>query len=284
MLDKSDDTDVVSVAGNGFAMTAWAIASTNNQLPHNQALDWCKECFRETLKYNKQNKGWLYHFMDLNGNPIFTKEIGSIDPAIFYLGAREAARILKDDSFAREVETAILAVDTKFMLTNNGQYPNKKYFSHGFFWVNGSPVFLENNWQEYSEGILLYRLFNLPYEHPTIQYNLPLFVYYYPLCFYDGELKNILGTAIDYQISHFDRVGYTACIGHTGYSVMEKDIISPLALACCEFYFPEKVKNALDNLPGRTVPSYDLARRQPIITRVAIDDGAYLLLRHKSKR
>jgi len=283
MLDKSDNKEIISVAANGFAMATWAILSINNSISHDEALTWCKECFHETLKHNKQNHGWLHHFMDLNGNPLLNKEVSSIDTAIFYLGAREAARILRDETFTHEIETAILTIDTKLMLTNNGKYPNKKYFSQGFVWVNNSISFLKYDWQEYSEGVILYRLFSIPYDHPPIRYNLCLFVYYYPLCFYydNNELQANLGAAIDYQTSHFNQVGYTACIGRNGYSKMEKGIISPLAISCCEFFFPEKVKNTLNHLPGRTIPSYDITLHKSILTRIAIDDGAYLLLKYK---
>lgn len=278
--DRESNKNIVSIAATGFGMTAWAIASQYDVISKEQATAWVHQTIDFVfLKNPKRNKGWLYHFLDREGEPLFCKEISSIDTAIFYLGARKAAQILKDNELAAKINKYIDNIDVKWMLSNNGIYPNKKFFSHGFHWINDQPVFIGYNWEEYSEGVLIYKLFNVPYKYSAIQYDLPLFVYYYPLCFFDDpELIDNLKKAIQCQIDRYDFFGVTACDGPIGYTVNDPKVVSPLTIWAVSPYEPRS-KSMIERFGvSRTTPAISVHTGWKAEDRIGIDDGSCLLM------
>ena len=279
VLDRASNKDVISVAANGFGMASWAVAAEKGLITKEQAVSWVNTCLDRTVEANKGNYGWLYHWTDNEGVPVFNREVSSIDTALFYLGARQADARLGDRDLIDKVEGLIAHVDRRFMLTNNGQDTAKKFFSHGFIWKDGKPEFLKTNWEDYSEGVLIYRLFGVPYEPPSVSLDLPLFVYYYPLCFYrEKGMVSLLGRAMDRQVERFGVCGFTACDGPKGYSIMEENVVSPIAVASCEPFFPEKSRAVLDKLAVDPItPAIHLKTKWVSTDRIGIDDGAYVL-------
>jgi hypothetical protein len=287
VLDRSSNKQVTSVAASGFGMASWAIAAQEGRITRIQALEWINRCLDETMAVNGENHGWLYHFTDLSGKPTYYKGVSSIDSALFYLGARSAAYRLGDKDLIAKVEGLIACVDRDFMLSKGGTRSDKSYFCHGFFWEEGKPKFMAYDWgDEYSEGVLLYRLFNMSYAPKRVSETLPLFVYYYPLCFYrEQPMIDLLGRVIDRQVQEHGIVGFTACDGPGGYGVMQADVISPLAVASCEPFHADKVKTVWERVAvSKTTPALQLKTGWVSEDRIGIDDGAYVLTHYPVQR
>lgn len=293
VLDGTHDPDTVSVAATGFAMDCWAIAVHKGLLERDLAIQYIRQALDATIAANQGNRGWLYHFTDTQGRPKFDGEVSSIDSAIFYLGARQAAKRLHDPELIDEVERLIAAVDLGWMLENgyDPKYRGKRYFSHGFYWKETTdadgqsvrlPEFIAWDWKEYSEGVMLYRLFDIAYEPADIPSNLPLFTYFYPLCFFDDPaFVERLRNAAEFQRQQFGVIGKTACMGPSGYAIMEEHIVSPLAVWSCVPYVPA-ASEMLDSLQvPRYAPWYHVQNRQVGTGILGIDAGSCLILLNK---
>jgi hypothetical protein len=278
--DRQNNKEVISVAATGFGFAAWSIAAQEGKISREQASQWINTGFDETIKVNRKNFGWLYHFTNREGQPVIDTEVSSIDTVIFYLSAENAAMRLHDHALLDKIHRHKSLIDLKFMMRGT------KYFSHGFRWVNGKPVFLNFDWKCYSEGALIYKYFNIPYKPTAISYDLPLFVYYYPLCFYpnDKEMIEHLGKAIKYQTKKTGKFGFTSCDGPKGYIVLDYNLISPLAIWSCLIYYPDECRELLIklHLPHHT-PSMILGEEWVNKDRIGIDDGACLLLTNSGR-
>lgn len=273
VLDRESDKTTVSIAATGFGLEAWAIASQKNIISKEQAITWINQTLHTVKTTNPaKNRGWLYHFMDIHGSPKFDGEVSSIDTAIFYSSARQASYRLNHPPLIQKVEDIIKSIDVNWMLKGD-------YFSHGLHWENEKAKFIPYQWNEYSEGVILYRLFNKEYHPTAIKYDLPLFVYYYPLCFYkEKEIVNHLRKAIKYQIHRYGIFGFTACDGPKGYGVNEENIVSPLSIWAVEKY-SRKSKRLLKKLSvPKCTPSMDIKTRWICKDKIGIDFGSCLIL------
>ncbi len=228
VLDRSSDRNTVSCAATGMTAYSRAILIEKNLIPTEPARTQIYSGFRNTIASTpKENQGWLYHFTDCQGNPKSYSEISTIDSALFYLGFLRAAQTLKDAQFEKEVQDAINSVNLPMAMNGN-------YFHHGFKKTTSSLTPINELWDDYNEGVLLYRLFNLNFTEVKNEPSLPLFVYYYPLCFFDEpQYRERLNLAIQYQVSTFGYAGITACDGPEGYQVGDPTVISPLSLWAC---------------------------------------------------
>lgn len=261
-LDRASDRDTVSVAACGFAMVNWALL-----LPKDKALHQINKCITATLKHNPaKNRGWLHHFLDSDGRPKPTSEVSTIDTAIFYAGAKRAAEILDDPKLTRIVDNLIKHVDVEFVRQG-------KYVGHGFHWVGDTPVFINNVWEDYSEGIIIYKLFKLEYVPRKVRYDLPLFVYYYPLAFFkDGVVEGYLREAVRYQKRTYGWWGVTACDGPNGYQINSPNIISPLSMLTVSCILPE-LRRDVDALKRDVEsPAFDSRSAWVATDRIGIDD------------
>ena len=163
VLDRSDNKNICSVATSGFDMAVQAISNPKiAPIKIRQTL--------KTIRTLSNNRGWLYHFLDRQGRPVHGTEVSSIDTAIFYAGALQAAKRLKNKELIQEVDEDIHKIDIKWMIENS---PSHKRICHGL--RNGN--FIPYEWDEYNEGIIIYNLFNLPFKPTKIKYDLPLFAY-----------------------------------------------------------------------------------------------------------
>lgn len=227
VLDRDSDRNTVSIAATGFGMDAWAIAVKYHVLDRTTGIRYWEEAFETTLSANpNRNRGWLYHFIDTAGRPKDGSEISTIDTAIFYAGALQSAKRLAEPRLVQRVQKAINSMDIAWMLNN-------KHFVHGLRWQEDKAIFLTHQWQDFSEGWLIYRLFHVPYLPVTVRFDLPLFVYYYPMCFDccdDHALPVLLRRGIAYQKEHYGVWGVTACDGPNGYQSESAEIVSPLAI------------------------------------------------------
>lgn len=271
VLDRSNNRAVVSVAATGFGCYAWVKAYEYKLITREKAILWINTAFDTTLKHNVDNRGWLYHFTDTNGNPVYDKQVSTIDTAIFYSCVELAANRLNDKNLIQKIYNAKSKIDISLMTNQSG------YISHGFVWVNDQIQKLPYEWDNFSEGIILYKWLNIPYKPKRIEYNLPLFVYYYPLCFdNDPEIINHLGKAIDYQIKNTGTFGLTACDDPIAgkYSIMKLDVISPLSVLTCTPFFPALCKINYNPL----IPSITRDGKFINRNRILIDDGAALII------
>ena len=173
--------------------------------------DLLRRGFDATLAANPAaNGGWLYHFTDASGRGKRGSEVSTIDTAIFFAGFLRAAETLGLGDLTDDVRAAIAAVD-------RGMFLRDGVFLHGLYWDGdpdrgGCPRLIPYTWNDTSEGLLIYRVFDVPFEPELERSDLPLFVYYYPLCFYPGEdrYRRLLGEAVDWQMERFGYCGITA--------------------------------------------------------------------------
>jgi hypothetical protein len=250
ILDRESDRDTVSVAACGLGMANWAILVEQKKLPRTTAVAWCNQALDSLLKFNPpRNRGWFVHFTNLRGEPKPGVEVSTIDTTLLVCGAQRAAEQLRDERLVQRVAGIKAAIDIEWMRRG-------KYICHGLVWKGDSPEFIQCNWDNYSEGVLIYKFFGLPYQPRTVQYDLPLFVYYYPLCFFDDpELREHLRKAVDFQRKTYGMWGVTACDGPAGYQANRTDIISPLAIYTIAPLIPE----AIPYLKSLKVPPETLA-------------------------
>jgi hypothetical protein len=230
VLDRDSNPNIVSCAATGFGMNAWAIAAERNIIPRDKALEYVQSAFDKTVTSNPpKNRGWLYHFTDAEGNPRKRTEVSTIDTAIFYLNAEQAGVRLSAADFLAKVRLWKSKIDIPFMMHDN-------LARHGCYWSTndkgGEDVrYIGDVWDESNEGVLFYRCFGLPYAPTKVRYDLPLFVYFYPLCFFeDEELVDRLRKAVEYQKQKLGYWGFTACDGPKGYQSWNTKIVSPVGI------------------------------------------------------
>ncbi len=213
-LDRSSDQGTVSSAATGFGVLALAKGASRGLRSPEEVSKIARIAFEKTTQANPaRNRGWLAHFTDPKGNPKPTSEISTIDTAIFYAGMLKAANLLRDEELLKDVQKSLDAVDRDFMLRDG-------VFLHGFFWRDkpavdpitessldpAVPEVIPYRWNDSSEGLILYKLFDLPFPLEVKRLDYPLFVYAYPLVFFDvPEYEEYLESAIREQI---DKYGY----------------------------------------------------------------------------
>ena len=240
--DRATTPNIFSIPATGFGMDVWAIMAKDGKMPKAQALQLINRAldFAE-YKNQKKNRGWLYHFVDGNGLPRLNSEVSTIDTAIFFLGAKQAAERLGDQKLRDRVSRAIAEIDGKWMMANS---PSQKLFCHGLHWEKNRAVFIAQEWGDNSEGVLVYRLFGIPFKPVYSRLDLPLFVYYFPMCFLaKEEFLPSLKAAINYQKTFFGHSGITATDTETGYEAYPQNHISPLCLYAISPFVSSKRRN-----------------------------------------
>lgn len=274
MLDRRSDRDTVSCAATGFTAYALALMAERGAADREDVAEFVHRGFHTTLAATPdRNRGWLYHFTDADGRPKAWSEVSTIDSAIFYFGFLRAAETLKDGEFLAEVRAAIGQVDTAFVMREG-------YFLHGLRWAGDEPHFIPHVWADNSEGVMLYRLFDLPFEPQVVRLDYPLFVYYYPLCFFNDEAyAGYLREAIHSQVQRYGYTGVTAGDSPHGYTADDPQLISPLALFALSGLFDEARATLAEYGVDHMVPTYHVGFRWTAPDRVTIDYASvYILL------
>ncbi len=274
VLDRRSDRNTVSCAATGFTAYALALMAQRGTADPIHMAEIVQDGFRTTLQNTPpKNGGWLYHFTDAAGHAKPWSEVSTVDSAIFYFGFLRAAETLGDAEFLAEVRGRIAAIDVGMMLKDG-------YFLHGLRWNGDKPVFLPYRWDDTSEGAMIYRLFDLPFRPRIVRHDYPLFVYYYPLCFFDDpDYSDRLRTAVRYQFEHYGYTGLTASDGPNGYQADDPQVISPLALFALSGLFPEARATLAKYGVDHMVPAYHVGSGWMAPDRVTIDyASAYILL------
>lgn len=266
VLDRLSDPTTVSCAATGFTAYSKAILAQKGLLNKNLTKNKIQQGFLNTLKNNPiENQGWLYHFTDEYGSPKNYSEVSTIDTTIFYLGHLKAAELLNDDALTKIVNDSIQKININLMMKDG-------YFLHGYNVVNSEKIWLNELWDDYNEGVLIYKLFNKEFTPIITSLNLPLFVYYYPLCFYNDEnYIKLLQNAVKYQKDTFGYLGITACDGPEGYQVGDPAVVSPLAIYAVSKY-SDLAKKELNQIQfDRLTPSFSKINKWVANDKTLID-------------
>ena len=308
VLDRDSDRGTVSAAATGLVQYALAVLAGRGVADARDVADRLREAFDLTLAANPpQNRGWLSHFTAADGSPKRFSEVSTIDTALFYGGVLRAAQTLGLDDLEARVRNAVAAVDLDWVMRDGT-------FLHGFVWdappaAGGDPRFLPYTWDDTSEGVILYRLFGVPFVPSTHRTDLPLFTYFYPLVLWpewdaagsgrpgglawnggdpDGaaryrfrgpDYRKLLAAALKWQHSTLGHAGVTAADGPGGYTAFRPTLVSPLMLSSLAPAYREAADTLTDlNLDARHA-AYDLAAGWDAPDRLAIDYASYYLLR-----
>lgn len=153
---SEDNYSVSSIASSGYGLVALVVSVEHKYISNNDA--YCQAL--KTLKFVKDhlvNKfGWYYHFVDKqSGDRVWNCEISSIDTAILVTGALVCGQYFEKTEVQELANIIYEKIDWKWMLTNDGQYPDKLVLSHGWKPEIG---FLKSNWDTYCEHMFLYLL------------------------------------------------------------------------------------------------------------------------------
>jgi hypothetical protein len=251
-VDRQSDRSTVSVAATGLGILALAEATTRGERDRQGTIELAWKAFRTTLAGNlPQNRGWLSHFTDPDGKPKSYSEISTIDTAIFYAGLLEASRRLEEPALELAIRVSMAKIDRSLVMREG-------VFLHGFYWdyphddpsllpIDAAPRLIPYRWDDSSEGVILYRLFELPFPLKITRDDYPLFVYAYPLCFFDDPMyEQLLGVAIERQICDYGYWGVTSTDGPSGYVTYDRNIISPVLIGAVAAKFPHYLESLKD--------------------------------------
>ncbi len=275
IVDRASDHNTISVAATGLGNLALAVAADRGWCDREFAVRNITQGFEFTVNSNSpNNRGWLPHFTDVEGHPKPHTEISTIDTALFYAGMLQAAEVLKLTDLKKRIESELAKIDTDFVMVNG-------YFSHGFYWDpnTGKADLIKFTWSDTSEGVILYRLFNKPFEPKVSRVDYPLFVYCYPLLFFNEDnYFKLLDQAIEYQTKTYGYAGVTATDGPNGYVVDDSEVISPLLLASISERYPH-VTETLEKLDvDPNISAYHVPSQWKTDDELTIDlASAYIL-------
>lgn len=263
--DRASNPYIFSMASTGFGMNASSIQYRLGFISRQQAICQINQTLDTINRITpSRNRGWLYHFVNEDGKPAYDAEVSTIDTALFYLNAKQAARRINDASLIARVEHMIVSIDLCWMIENS---PSQVRVCHGLHWHENDPKFITCEWDEYNEGILVYYLFGMDFIPTNVRYDLPLFVYYYPLCFCP-HLETYLHQAIAYQYQTYGYVGITATDTESGYQTYPVGYVSPIALYSIGF----------DTCLPYTIHSYNRDTGWVCKDRIGIDEGVAMVL------
>ena len=296
-VDRSSDPSTVSTAATGLGVLALAEAASRGLRDTSEVKSITRHAFEKTVNSNPaQNRGWLSHFTDANGVPRQFSEVSTIDTAIFFSGLLHASRLLSDFELESEIRDSIQRIDTQFVLRDG-------VFLHGFYWSNadvppsekaaqenesmqGEPKFIPHKWNDSSEGMIIYRLFDLPFPMHITRTDYPLFVYAYPLCFYDDPTYDqFLQAAIEEQIKRFGYWGVTATDGPHGYVTADSNVISPVLIGGIATKYPKYLEPIKSMSIEATFGSMHVATGWTSTDDLTIDlTSAYILFSRWSRQ
>ena len=270
VLDRVSDRTTVSCAATGLVSYAKVVAANRGEMPTDEVYPQVRQAFTTTIETNPaRNRGWLFHFTDPQGQPKSYTEVSTIDTAIFYAAFLRAATLMNDPEFLTRVRENLNKIDVNYVMDGD-------YFRHGFHWVDGNPELIPWKWQDSDEGAILYTLFDKTAQLRK-RVDLPLFTYFYPLCFgIQDDQVALLNEAIAYQSKTHRFIGVSASDGPHGYQAGDPNVFSPLAVYAAS-PFSDLAHAELDRLPyPKTTPAF--ADGWVAKDRIGIDDAATYIL------
>lgn len=182
ILDRTRPGSPATVAGVGFALTAYAVASTRFWLSRREAVSYTLKVL-DVLKRVPQGDspsgvngfhGFYYHFLDpatgerATSPKFWNSELSTIDTALLMIGVRFAATFYDGDSAEekriREIASFLYErVEWTWMLRDLSEMPNQnrggtlkgRVLGHGWTPEHG---LIQSVYLGYSEALLLYLL------------------------------------------------------------------------------------------------------------------------------
>jgi hypothetical protein len=144
--------EIGSIASVGFGLSGLCIAAERGWLPKEQVLERARTTLRFFAESMPQERGWYYHFVNLNtGAREWQSELSSIDTALLLGGVLTARRCFAGDAdVVRYADTIYRRVDFSWMLAGD-----PAILSHGWKPESG---FLKGRWDHYCELMILYLL------------------------------------------------------------------------------------------------------------------------------
>ena len=306
VLDRDSDRHTVSAAATGLVSYALAVLADRGVGDRRDVEMHLRNAFDATLAANPaENRGWLSHFTGPSGEPKRFSEVSTIDTALFYAGVLRAAEVLGLTDLEARVRDAVASVDVPWMLRDG-------VFLHGLTWETPprpgvEPRFLPYTWNDTSEGVILYRLFGVPFRPGTHRTDLPLFTYFYPLVLWPDweapgsgrpggvgwgepagappfryvgpDYRKLLAAALKWQHATLGHAGVTAADGPGGYTAFRPTLVSPLMLSSLAPKYAEAADTLRDHDLDATQAAYDLDAGWDAPDRLAIDYASYFLLR-----
>jgi hypothetical protein len=145
-----DNHTVSSIAATGFGLTALCIGEQRGYMSSSAILDRVQTTLNFLLNEMPHQKGFFYHFVDMNsGQRVNQSELSSIDTAILLCGVLTCRQHFQDQKVVDLASELYQRIDWPWMLND------KPTFSMGWTPENG---FLNARWDTYSELMMLYLL------------------------------------------------------------------------------------------------------------------------------
>lgn len=155
-LGGEDDYTVASIASTGYALASLPIAAQHGWVDKQAAYERALLTLRFLNARMPREHGWFFHFVDKRtGERVWNSELSTIDTSLLLAGALMTGQYWRGSEVETLANALYARVDWKWMQTNGGAKPDKKLVAMGWRPKSG---FLRNDWDRYSELMLLYLL------------------------------------------------------------------------------------------------------------------------------
>lgn len=143
---------IASIAATGFGLTVLCVAAERRWITRRAARDRTRATLRFFANHAVHERGWFYHWMDVNtGVRRWKSEVSSIDTALLVAGILTARQYFHDDREIADLATRIYErIDFPWMLNGHATL-----LSMGWHPESG---FIKARWDNYSEHPILYLL------------------------------------------------------------------------------------------------------------------------------
>ncbi len=143
-------TSMATVAGTGFALTAYGIGVERGWLDRSEAIEMTKMALTFLRDQAVNEHGFFYHFMNFEtGAPVPSSELSPIDTALALAGILFASEYFHDEEITQLANDIANRIDWPWML-NGGK-------TFAMSW-NPKSGFQKARWTNYDESTLLYLL------------------------------------------------------------------------------------------------------------------------------
>lgn len=154
--DSGDEYRVASIAATGYGLAALASGVQHGWISRADGLARAKKTLGFIAREMPHQNGWLYHFLDARtGARTWRCEVSSMDTGLLIAGTLACGQFFKNTEVQKLAAHLYDRLDWNWLRTRNGARPQSLLMCHGWKPERG---FLTNNWDTYSEGVLLYLL------------------------------------------------------------------------------------------------------------------------------
>jgi hypothetical protein len=151
-----DSYTVASIASTGYALASLTIGVQRHWVSKSTAQKRAVTTLQFLTTRCPRVHRWFYHFVDMHsGARVWNCELSTIDTGLLLLGAQICNNYFEYPQLKTLTNNLTDQVDWNWMRINGGLLPQKMTLSMGWFPEKG---FLSSEWNNYSEGLLLYIL------------------------------------------------------------------------------------------------------------------------------